>query len=109
MPAPTEENSSQDQPDRTAPQEALDALEPLMAPADIAPSVLDGEDLSKTLIANAIRKRLNEIDMTLYELEEHSGVSMDVIMDILSEQYDIGDFEPVLKIESTIRTSLRHL
>ncbi len=102
----------EDRPERKSadlPAEAIEHLGPLIVPASMTPSILDDEGLSRYLIAQAIQKRLAEIEMSIFELHERSGVALATIDQIINQTHDLGDFEPVIKIESVIRASLRHL
>ena len=69
------------------------------------PIFLSEED-SKIAIAHAIREAMETREMSVYHLHERTGLSCDVIEELINGTGDISDSDPLRKLEVALSVRL---
>jgi hypothetical protein len=76
---------------------------------DLANPLFLSEEDSKIAIGQAMREAMSAQEITVYILQEKTGLSCDVIEALMSGTGDISDSDPIQRLEFALRTPLTHL
>lgn len=77
----------------------LDSAEPLLLSLDD----------SKIAVGQAIREAMHHKGATVYHLHEETGLSCELIEDMMNGSGDLSDSEPLQKLEAALGVRLTHL
>lgn len=69
-----------------------------------------GEDKSKMIIAQTVKRVMEEKGISLFELHERSQISTEDLQNLITRaKFDLRDSDPLVRLEQALGTKLRHL